>query len=560
MNEPSFHPHSTLTLRHALHTVLGVGLISSFACKVPEQSSEEAEPSDELLSYYRDVQPILASHCSACHEPGGLGPMALTSYAEVVEFAELVGASIRTGEMPPWQPDPDCRSYVGERRMSEADKDTVLAWIEQGLVEGDPADVSPVEPPSLELEGVTQVVWSAEPYTPDTSTPDDYHCLVMDLDFEQPTYLTGYQVDPGDAGLVHHVIFYLVPPSGAASLAAADAASPEPGYSCFGSSGHGGQPMGVWAPGGLPVQFPVDSAFVVEPGSKIVAQMHYFTGGGVSGPDDSQLQLATRVEPPQLRVSMPLLSGFFEIPADEPAHTVEFSLDIEDEQPKQIFSVMPHMHLLGQEIELSRERDGEQTCITRIEDWDFDWQQFYAMREDEFVELRAGDRLRYSCTFDNSAENQPIVDGEQQPSGPVAVGEGTLDEMCLHVVAMVEPYVEDEQPQTPCPGIVDCVEQSCEPSDGQCFLGCSEAEPSACGGCLLPALNGCGAKFCPEEADAVVTCLALNCDADFTDFDALRACLTGVCAPEFEASWACYSPHLYAGECSAEFGPCGIEW
>lgn len=61
---------------------------------------------------------------------------------------------------------------------------------------------------------------------------------------------------------MHHVILYLVPPSGAAAMLAADAATPEPGYKCFGSSGHGGQPMGVgvWGAGGpadaVPGQIP----------------------------------------------------------------------------------------------------------------------------------------------------------------------------------------------------------------------------------------------------------------------------------------------------------------
>ncbi|EDM75883.1 hypothetical protein PPSIR1_08212 [Plesiocystis pacifica SIR-1] len=547
---------SSLPSPLTLVTLFALSLAST-ACKPATSDPQESDA--EASTYYRDVQPIIAAECGGCHQAGGLGPMELSTYEQLVNFAELVDESIRAGSMPPWQPDPDCRSFAGERRMSEEDKQTVLTWIEQGMAEGDPADATPVEPPTLELEGVTEVVWSAQPYTPDASTPDDYHCLVMDIDFADETYLTGYQVVPGDPAVVHHIIFYLVPPSGADSLLAADAASPEPGYACFGSSGHGGQPMGVWAPGGLPVQFPDDSAFVVEPGSKLVAQMHYFTGGGVASPDDSQLQLATRAEAPGLRVSMPLLSGFFDIPADDPAYTVEFSLEIDDPQTKQIFSVMPHMHLLGRRIDLHRERDGEQTCIARIDDWDFDWQQFYDLELGDFVEVRAGDTLRYSCTFDNSAANQPIVDGEQRTPGPVAVGEGTLDEMCLHVVAMVEPYVEAE-PTAACPGMLECAEQSCQPEDGLCFLDCSEQEPSACGDCLLPALNGCGQAFCPDEADAVVGCLALNCEADFTDVAAVRDCLAGVCAAEFQASWACYSPHLYAGECDAQFGPCGLEF
>ena len=35
------------------------------------------------------------------------------------------------------------------------------------------------------------------------------------------------------------------------------------------------------------------------------------------------------------------------------------------------------------------------------------------------------------CTWDNSASNQPIVDGEVKEPVDVAWGAGTSDEMCL---------------------------------------------------------------------------------------------------------------------------------
>ena len=46
------------------------------------------------------------------------------------------------------------------------------------------------------------------------------------------------------------------------------------------------------------------------------------------------------------------------------------------------------------------------------------------------------------CTWDNSASNQPIIDGVAKEPVDVAWGEGTSDEMCLggfYATAQVEP-------------------------------------------------------------------------------------------------------------------------
>jgi hypothetical protein len=306
--------------------------------------------------------------------------------------------------------------------------------------------------------------------------------------------------------------------------------------------------MGVWAPGGLPMRFPADSAFVIAPGSKIVAQMHYNTLAAAPAPDQTELQLAYLPTEPQLRVTMPILNGFFDIPAGDPAYRAEFTYEITDEQPKQIFSVMPHMHLLGTNIDLRRERDGEETCVVRIDDWDFHWQQFYDLQESEFIEVRAGDVLRYSCVWDNSTGDQPV-----------AFGEGTLDEMCLHVVAMVEPYVEDA-PASMCEGFTECFEQSCQPDDGVCFFGCGAQSTDECGGCLLQGFSACAQSLCPSEMSAVIACLGANCNADLGDVAAIQACLANECATEFDAEWACMGPQVLAGACNADLGPCGIEY
>ena len=47
------------------------------------------------------------------------------------------------------------------------------------------------------------------------------------------------------------------------------------------------------------------------------------------------------------------------------------------------------------------------------------------------MQLNPGDRLGLECHWDNSAGNQPFVDGQRVPPRELNWGEGTDDEMCL---------------------------------------------------------------------------------------------------------------------------------
>ncbi len=95
-----------------------------------------------------------------------------------------------------------------------------------------------------------------------------------------------------------------------------------------------------------------------------------------------------------------------------------------------VYGVTPHMHLLGSQISVSNTRaDGEEQCWIDIEDWDFQYQEFYWFQDP--VRFEDGDTLNLSCTFDNSIDNP---DNPSDPPILVHWGERTTDEMCLAFV------------------------------------------------------------------------------------------------------------------------------
>jgi hypothetical protein len=89
------------------------------------------------VTYYRDVVPILQEHCLSCHRPGQIAPMALTTYRQTRRWAEESRHVVTAGRMPPWSlSGPGRRDHV----LSLRDADTLIRWVDQGALEGDPQD------------------------------------------------------------------------------------------------------------------------------------------------------------------------------------------------------------------------------------------------------------------------------------------------------------------------------------------------------------------------------------------------------------------------------------
>ncbi len=71
-------------------------------------------------------------------------------------------------------------------------------------------------------------------------------------------WLTGSNVLPGNPNVVHHVILFKIPPDAVAEAEAKDAATADPGWTCFGGTGIAGEFgdledanwLAAWAPGG----------------------------------------------------------------------------------------------------------------------------------------------------------------------------------------------------------------------------------------------------------------------------------------------------------------------
>ena len=426
-------------------------------------------------TWHQDIAPILAGHCMSCHRAGGIAPFALTDYDSVREQAQRMLDQIEHGAMPPFsaRTDDDCApryGWEGDPRLSESEKATLQQWIADGFLLGDP-----VKPPLIAYHNLASVSTSLVPEDGWTASGerDQFICYLFDVGNTDVAWLSGLQVQPENAEIVHHALIYAMGPEAAEPLIA-DHGIGRP-FECG-----GGLPADLqihaWFPGNQPLQLPQGMAMPLVPDSKIAIQLHYHPHGGVYGLDRTSLDLQLSSHPPtQLyfaasfgnEIEAPyLLPGpadteegvpEFVIPRNSPDHTEHMRIPVPnfDRGPDvRVISVVPHMHLIGTGLAVTLERDNPRGRTPKTEclsntGWNFDWQRTYAYRApfDRLPPIAAGDIVDIKCTWNNTLANpflqRLLTETNSGQPFDVRFGEQTTNEMCLTILGIAYPAPAD---------------------------------------------------------------------------------------------------------------------
>ena len=414
---------------------------------------DEPKPQPASITWHKDVGPLVQQKCGGCHVEGGIGPSAFQTYAQAHAQREAIKSAVLSRHMPPWPPSSECAQYLDDRSLSDEQLALITRWVDEGAAEGNPADApgTPAAPPGG-LSRVDATLDMPVEYTPGQS-PDDYRCFLIDWPYTDTRYVTGFRANPGNMGIVHHVIAFLAEPSQVAEAQALDDKEEGPGYTCFGGPGlNGGQMawLGSWAPGSPGMDYPAGTGLRVQAGSKVILQVHYNTGHGLheqptAGPDRTSVSF--KVDPTVDKVAFVqpwtnpewVSRRTMNIPAGQADVVHAWAFDptsvadvltggtFQKNQPLTVHSVALHMHTLGTSTRLDIERQSSaRECLLDIPRWDFHWQGSYALTQPRVIQ--PGDRLRLECHWNNSAPGAVEANW----------GEGTGDEMCLGLFYMTQ--------------------------------------------------------------------------------------------------------------------------
>lgn len=411
------------------------------------------------VTYQKHIRALLRANCVECHTKGGIGPADLSDWTTVKSLAPTIVGAVGAGRMPPWPASDACHEIAESRALPRETKELFERWKQDGYLEGDARDfVEPLLPHRQELGPANVVMKAAEPFTP-AANADTYRCFYLGT-LPADMYVTALDLIPGQRAEVHHIQLHRVEPLVAIAAEAQDTLDPGAGYLCD-AAGVGltsSQNMFSYRPGALAVVLNQGDAVYMQGGSGLVLQIHYNTqflpAGEAPTPDQSSVAMWTLPEgqaPEHVVYRTGALAplngdgslnpaGFLasSIPANAKHVVGEATLSMADLStigftflPGEIVGMTPHAHSWATRmVARLQPAQGSEQCLVEVPDWDFNWQLDYMFKTG--VPYTANDSVHIECDYDNTADNQPVINGMRTPVKAVSFGEKTLNEMCLH--------------------------------------------------------------------------------------------------------------------------------
>jgi hypothetical protein len=377
------------------------------------------------VTFNGQVASIIYRNCSACHRPGEAAPFSLLSYRDAATHGQMIAAATSARVMPPWRAEPASYAYRDERRLSEADIETLRAWVKGGMAEGSgKAPAPPRFASGWQLGEPDLVVEMPAAYHVKADGPDVYRNIALQLGLTEDKWITAIEMRPTARAAVHHVL-YFADPNGRVHLKPNEGS--EPG---FGGMRAGGatMPLGGWAVGAQPHFFPEGLALRLPQGSDLVIQYHFHPTGKPET-EKSTVGLYFAKQPPErnlISIQLPPVYSLFsglDIPAGEKDFVIRdsFTLPVDTDAA----GVSAHAHYLARTMKLTATLpDGAVKTLLEIRDWNFNWQDQYFFKD--MVELPRGTRLDAEIHWDNSAGNP---NNPANPPVRVTWGEQSKDEM-----------------------------------------------------------------------------------------------------------------------------------
>ncbi len=398
------------------------------------------------VTWSQDIAPLVYSHCTTCHHPGGAGPFSLLTYPDARRWVPQMVIVTQSRFMPPWLPEPGYGDFADVRRLSDRERALIQTWAKSGMPQGDPA-AAPAPPhyDSVWLLGKPDLILKvARPFTLQAGGTDVFRNFILPYPLQKTHYIRAMEIVPGTPQIVHHANVIIDRTASRRHQHPNDWQDGVPGMELLVDSGNRFEPDShflFWKPDTPALIEPPGMPWRLDPGNDLILNIHLKPSGK---PEilDAQVGLYFTDQPPAMQPMLLQLDrdDALDIPPGVANFVVEdaltLPLDVE------VLGVYPHAHYLGRDLEgWATLPDGEKKWLVWIRNWDIDRQSVYRYKEP--IYLPKGSVLRMRYTYDNSPAN---VHNPNSPPIRVRAGNRSVDEMSHLWIQVLPVHVPPNSP------------------------------------------------------------------------------------------------------------------
>ncbi len=422
---------TTLPFKSALGTalpMLAALALASTALAVAQQGSDPGE-----ITFTKHIAPILQRSCQKCHHRGGVAPMPLVEYDEVVAYARQMarrtGIRDRMGTMPPWyvEKDTGIQHFKDDPSLSTEEIEAIAYWSRNGTPEGDPEDM----PPPLVFSdgtnwtlGEPDLVVSTEEFLVESTAPDWWGDITaVPTGLTEDRYVASVEIreindvrehgssDRATVGGLydfHHMVWSTV---------------------VLDDPDDRGVGWPVHEVGRNPDIFDPDGARLLKAGSSIVSSSTHLHSNGSD--TRARLEIGFLFQPkgyqPKYAPSRVLLGSGQDIDIKAGEKDQELHAYVVLRDPTKIVTFEPHLHAPGDRMCLEAIWGFNVETLSCV-GYDHNWVRGYTFEDDYQPLLPAGTILHITGYMNNTNQNRNIADARNwQGAGNRSVANMFID-------------------------------------------------------------------------------------------------------------------------------------
>ena len=422
------------------------------------------------LTFNRDIAPIIYENCTPCHRSGGAAPFSLTTFQQVNRKKNTILGVTQSGLMPPWPADRNYSHFLGERYLTEVDKQKIKDWIEGGAPEGDTSLLPDLpEYDTYSYIGKPDTTVWFDSILISGNSRDKFFIATLPIELSEHKYVRAMEFLPNENNLVHHMNGRLLNYESdkkasitqgqrILNLEVEETAYVRQFNALRLTNDDGTRPPQInsavnYLPGVQAQLYPEGiGGFTMNKKSILIADdIHY-------GPipqdkwDHSRVNIFFSDAPPKRPINEVMLgtNGASKIIPPlviPPGKITKHASFLKIPEDISILTINPHMHLLGTSFKAYALTPAQDTIrLIQIPRWDFRWQYFYTFPK--MLKIPAGSVIYVEAEYDNTAENQnnpytpPQEIRERLDNG--GAGMRTTDEMLQFIITWLPYQVGDE--------------------------------------------------------------------------------------------------------------------